>query len=44
METRTLRNEGLRCPFCLFDKVSASDNWCWRCARILPEDWVAQQA
>ena len=43
METlRTLRDEGLRCPHCGYERMAASDSFCWRCARALPEGWHAR--
>jgi len=34
----------LRCPRCGYDHMRASDSFCGRCAALLPEDWVAQEA
>ena len=43
-DIRELKDVGLSCPACGFEKMGASDSFCWRCAKLLPEDWVAKQA
>ena len=38
--TRELKDIGLRCPQCGYEKMAATDSWCWKCGYFLGEDWV----